>query len=635
MPSSTPVTEKTFFGLKLKICVFFYVIFAILFIAARVATWQAASHYFAPLTAGQIGLSFLHGMRFDLHILGILLCPVIALMMLPFRNKTVVKVLSALMGIMFVGCALFLAADVIFFGIFNNHIGVEIFTSFSHLGFFVQMAFQTYYYITVPLLIVLVILFYVGNKYISHYPANRTDVHFMLKSIVVLICLVPFIFFTLKGKIKVRGRNIGMMDAQVLGNAQTKDLILNGVYTTFNAIKKHQKRKLYFQNPYDGLTSVITPQETNTDPHYPFERSRLTFNKPNKNYNFVLVILESFDPFLIEEYPDVIPYFMKLKEQGTFYPNFMSSGGRSLIGVTATLFSVPYVWGLPTMKNGLGAQEFSRLASYFGHKGYRTLNVITDHASADNANLMSQYLGFDQFFSKPDIPVHHKYPFFHKGFDYEGLEFFLSKIKEGTGPFLGYFYTSTLHSPYNILVSKEYQKFPMDTEEHQFLNRAYYTDVALANFFEQARREPWFKDTIFLFLPDHRAIFSNRKRDFDALTREKYQSFLLMYGADIPAQINDTFATQEDILPTLLDMLNSSESYASSGQSLFDPYRLPYKFIYEEHDNTVHIIGPDTQYMVSEATLPGLSAAPAAVQNALQFNEAIYKSIRENTWKKK
>ena len=169
----------------------------------------------------------------------------------------------------------------------------------------------------------------------------------------------------------------------------------------------------------------------------------------------------------------------------------------------------------------------------------------------------------------------------------------------------------------------------------RFLNRAYYTDQALKNFFEKARQEPWFKDTIFLFLPDHRAPFSNRKKDFDALTKEKFQSFLLVYGADIPARVSTLFATQEDILPTLLDLLNSSESYASSGQSLLDPYRAKDKFIYEEHDNTIHVIGPHKQYMVSEATLKDLSSAPAEIQQALQFNEAIYKSIHENKWKKK
>jgi phosphoglycerol transferase MdoB-like AlkP superfamily enzyme len=534
---------------------------------------------------------------------------------------------------MFLSFAFFLAGDTIFFRIFNNHLGTEIFTSFTHIGFFVQMAFQTYYYITLPLFLLFALTIYFTHKYINRYEVNKPDPRFLTKSIVLLICMIPFFFFTLKGKLQIHGRNIGAMDAQVLANARAKDLILNGLYTALNAVRKHQKRTTYFENPAEGLP-LITPQEKQTDPAFAFERQRIIFNKPNKNYNFVLFMLESFDPTLIEEYPEVIPHFMQLKNNGTYYSNFFSSGSRSLIGVTATLFSVPYVWGSPTMKTGLGGKEFSRLATYFHQKGYSTLNIITDISSSDNANLMASYMGFDKFFSKSDIPLTHTYPSFHKGFDYEGLEFLLHQINAIQRPFFAYFYTSTLHNPYNILVSKDYQPYPMDSELHQFLNRAAYTDAALGHFFEQARQEPWFKDTIFLFLPDHRAPLSNRKPSSD-ITSDKFHSFLLMYGADIPAQTKDVFGNQEDILPTLLDLLNSSESYAASGQSLLDPYRMPNKFIFEENDNIIHVVGPTVKEVVSEASLQQITDLSAPVEEALRFNEAIYKSLRDSTWKKK
>ena len=108
-----------------------------------------------------------------------------------------------------------------------------------------------------------------------------------------------------------------------------------------------------------------------------------------------------------------------------------------------------------------------------------------------------------------------------------------------------------------------------------------------------------------------------------------------MYGAGIPNKVEDIFGTQEDVLPTLLDLLNSSENYASSGQSLLDPYRTQNKCIYEEHDNTVHIVGPKTQQVASEATAEDILTLPIPIQEAIRFNEAIYKSLSNNTWKKK
>ena len=626
------LTEKTIFNLKLKILLVTYLSFAILLFLVRVAVWKTTPAYFEGLTQSQIFLSFLHGFRFDGHVLGVLLLPLLMLFMLPYKSKTVIKVFVTVFLCMFVAFAFFLTGDTIFFRIFNNHIGTEIFTSFTHIGFFVQMAFVTYYYVTFPLFILFALALHFTYRYINRYPV-KADPRFVIKSVVLLVCMVPFLFFTLKGKLQLHGRNISMMDAQVLGNARTKDLILNGLYTTINAVRKHQQRTTYFENPFEGL-QIVTPQEEQTDPAFAFERKRVVFNKINKNYNFVLFILESFDPMLIDHYPEVIPHFMQLKNGGTYYPNFLSSGERSLIGVTATLFSVPYVWGLSTMKDGLGAKEFSRLATYFHHKGYSTLNMITDIPSADNAHLMSSYMGFDRFFAKPDIPLTHRYPMFHKGFDYEGLEFLLGQINLLGRPFLAYFYTSSLHNPYNILISPQYQPYPMDNELHQFLNRAAYTDAALGHFFEQARKEPWFKDTIFLFLPDHRAPLGNFKSDSEPL-KHKFRSFLLMYGADIPAQTVDIFGNQEDILPTLLDLLNTSESYAAGGQSLLDPYRKPDKFIFGENENTIYIAGPAITEIVSEATLQSLDDLSASGKAALQFNEAVYQSLRNNTWKKK
>ena len=632
-PFKNWLAKKTIFNLKLKILFITYISFAILLLLVRVAVWKTTSAYFEELTQSQIYLSFLHGARFDLHVLAVLLLPLLMLFMLPYKSKTVIKIFITIFLCMFISFAFFLSGDTIFFRIFNNHLGAEIFTSLTHIGFFIQMAFQTYCYITFPLLILFALTLYLTYRYINRYQITEPDPLFVKKSVILLACMVPFLFFTLKGKLQVRGRNISTMDAQVLSNARAKDLILNGLYTTITAVRKRQQRKTYFENPFDGL-QIVTPQEEQTDPAFAFERKRIIFNKPNKNYNFVLFVLESFDPLLIDDYPEVIPHFMQFKNGGTYYPNFFSSGGRSLIGVTATLFSMPYVWGLPTMKNGLGGQEFSRLATYFHNKGYRTLNIITDIPTSDNANLMASYMGFDQFFSKADIPLTHSYPAFHKGFDYEGLEFLLNKINNVKRPFLAYFYTSTLHNPYSILVSKKHQPYPMDTELHQFLNRAAYTDAALGNFFEQARKESWFKDTIFLFLPDHRAPLRNRKVGSD-ITKEKFRSFLLMCGPGIPAQTKDTFGNQEDILPTLLDLLNSSESYTASGQSLLDPYRTPNKFIFEENENMIHVVGPTIKEVVSEATLKQVADLSIPAKEALQFNEAIYQSLRNNTWKKK
>ena len=138
------------------------------------------------------------------------------LFMLPYKSKTLIKVFVTIFLCMFLSFAFFLSGDTLFFRIFNNHLGMEIFTSFTHIGFFVQMAFVTYYYITFPLLILFVSALWLTYRYINRYPVTEPDPRFVKKSVILLVCMVPFLFFTLRGKLQVSGRNISMMDAQVL-----------------------------------------------------------------------------------------------------------------------------------------------------------------------------------------------------------------------------------------------------------------------------------------------------------------------------------------------------------------------------------------------------------------------------------
>ena len=437
----------------------------------------------------------------------------------------------------------------------------------------------------------------------------------------------------LRGKLELRGKNLGTMDAQRLGKTRTADLILNGPFNTYEALRKASKRKLYFKK--EDLKIKQNPAYSISDENYPFEKKFNNFNIKNDNYNFVLLVLESFDPMLIEHYSQDIPNLMEIKKNGLYFSNFYASGMRSLLGITGTIFSLPYVWGVPNMTNGLGAKNMSRLAQYFNNKGYETFSFSTDIATADKANEMAEYQGFKHFYSKEDIPVKRKYPLFNNGFDWEGFEFILDKINNTNKNFFVYFFTSSMHSPYNILLSKEHKKYPQDTQEHQFINRAIYVDASIGNFFEKAKKEPWFNKTIFFILPDHRAVFSNKSSINQDITDQKFKTFLIIYGNPIKAGINEKIATQEDILPTLLDLLNTEETFSSTGESLFDKNRSDTKFIYEENKNTVHIVSPKGKEYFSEETLTDFDKLTTLEKDALKYNEAIYNNLKNNTWKKK
>lgn len=626
--------QKSLFSLKIKIVFFYFAFFFSLMQIARIANFFSASEYFSSLKGREIFLSFLHGLRFDLYILTLLLFPLFILFMLPYKKKIIINIFHTVFSLLFICLVLFCTGDIIFFTFFNNHIGAEFLASFTHFGLFTQMAFQNYFYITVPLILLFCgYLFFIFKKTKSYELHVGNNKKYIIKSIIFIVCLALLFPLLLRGKLELRGKNLGTMDAQVLGSNKTADLILNGLFNTYEAVRKASKRKIYFEG--QTLDFAQSPNLIVPDQNYPFEKQFKNFHIKNEGYNFVLIVLESFDPLLLEKYFQDIPNLMKIKEQGLYFNNFYASGMRSLLGITGTIFSLPYVWGQPNMLNGLGAKNISRIAQYFNNKGYETLSFTTDIATADKAGEMANYQGFKQFYSKENIPVKRKYPLFNKGFDYEGFEFIINKINEINKNFFVYFFTSSLHTPYNILLSPEYQKYPQDTQEHQFVNRAIYVDASIGNFFEKAKKEPWFDKTVFFLLPDHRAVFNNKPITDQNLTDQKFKSFLIIYGKPIKSGINNQIATQEDILPTLLDLLNTEEPFSSSGESLFDENRSDTKFIYEENKNTIHIVTPEGKEYFSEETLKDFDKLSPLEKEALKYNEAIYNLLKNNTWKKK
>lgn len=607
--------------------------FAVLFFAIRTALFFNASNYFSVLTSKQVFLSFLHGLRFDINVFSVFVMPFLILFALPFKNKTVAKVFLCLFVLDFMAISIFLVADIVFFSLFGNHIGVEILTSFTHFGLFAQMAFQTYWYATFPIIIVSAAAVWGLCRLADSISFENTG-NFVRNSLILFLVLSFAAFFGMKGRLSFHGRPLGIIDSQLLGSAQTADLMLNGVFTAWDAVRHSKKRAIF--NVLEDYKLPLSKNETVPDENYPFERVRTNFSIKNKNYNFVLIILESMDPILLGEYKEAAPNLNRIKDNSLYYKNFYSSGTRSLLGCGSTLFSMPYIWGVPTLNDGLAAKNLSRLAEYFKKEGYQTVNVITDTAMSDKAVKLASYMGFDSFYAKEDIPVRRKYPVFNKGFDYEGLEFFIDKIDSFDGKkFMGYFYTSSTHNPYEIVLSSEHARYKPDNVLNQFLNRVSYADDALGNFFRLAEIKPWFKDTVFIMLPDHRAPLPNREILPD-LAEMYYGSYLLVYAPYIfkPEIIND-IAVQEDILPTMLDMLNSSESYAAAGQSLFDKDRSPIKYIYSEKKETFVLTPAGNSWFKEPASHEAAQALNNEQKNALAFGEAAYKAMHGNRWKKK
>jgi len=119
------------------------------------------------------------------------------------------------------------------------------------------------------------------------------------------------------------------------------------------------------------------------------------------------------------------------------------------------------------------------------------------------------------------------------------------------------------HNPY-IVPEKYKNTFPKgNLEIHKCVA---YTDYSLKKFFNQAKKEPWFNNTIFIMVADHcnYMYYDEYKKPLN-----RFAIPILIYkpNSDLKG-VNTDFAQQIDIYPTILDMIGYKKPFRSWGRSL-------------------------------------------------------------------
>jgi phosphoglycerol transferase MdoB-like AlkP superfamily enzyme len=122
-----------------------------------------------------------------------------------------------------------------------------------------------------------------------------------------------------------------------------------------------------------------------------------------------------------------------------------------------------------------------------------------------------------------------------------------------------------------------------------------YTDYALKQFFDMAKKQTWFKNTVFVIVADHCASSSGKTE----LPMDKYRipAFIYAPGLIQPQKI-DKLVSQIDVMPTVLGILNFKYKSKFFGKDVLNTNYIPRAFIatYQDlgyiKDDVLTIISP-------------------------------------------
>lgn len=516
---------------------------------------------FSDLSAGLIIFSFINGTRFDLSILLTFSGIFYLLLNLPFKF-TLTRAWQHVCGWgLFAAAAVsiaLLSGDFVYYDFVGRHTTNELILALNDFRYLVKLAFSEYLFLSIGGILLTATAARLWLAVIR-MPSQITPYR-----IPVFILFLFLLFLGIRGT--VSGKSISVIDAYSAGNTAAGNLTLNGIFTTYHYSRKADYSVKHRFMP-DKEAFTITGYDYNKK--YPLYRR---FQARAEKRNIIIFLLESWAAYFVDSFGEngfgATPEFDRIAAKSLRFQNFYASGARSINGIQAVLTGIPPLPGIPDLGHGIETASISRIGHLFNRAGYETLFIQSSKRRSFRIDAVTAALGFKYYYGAEDIPVIMNYPEGQKppfGYDYDTMMFLNRKLNQLKEPFTAVLFSGSTHIPYPSLPEKFYKRPHDSSDLNGFLNTLNYSDYSLGEFFRAARRQKWFKNTVFLITADH----SEGARYREDSIKEDFHIPLIIYdprsekGRDI--QIT---ATQLDLLPTILELSGAGGYIATPGRSL-------------------------------------------------------------------
>lgn len=536
----------------------------------RLALFISSHHQLTAEALSDKGLTliaFLHGVWFD-NVIGcyILLLPLTVAVVSGLCNyygKGLFRFFTAFFSVFYGLVYLISASDIPYFAYFFKHINSSIFEWLGYAGTTAGMIFgEPSYYLSIGLFFAFLIGFigwvvFLGRYFRKHYLTGSAPFPLLRRGIAGLIGagLIGLCVFGIRGR-------TGYNPIKVSAAYFCQDAFLNqlGVSPTFNLLTsvidemRPENKYLHLMDEQEALNKVQTLLNRSGDAaisplamyrHHP-DADTVLLKQPN----IVLIMMESMSCNLMTRFGQtktLTPFLDSLYTRSLSFCNFYSAGIHTNHGLYATLYSFPAMMKRNLMKGSV-IPHYSGLPTVLKENGYHNLFFMTHEGQYDNMNAFFRTNGFDEVFSQEDYPAEKVVNSFgvQDDFLYDYAIPVLNKKADSGQPFFATLLSISNHPPYVI---PPYFHPKTSEPETQIVE---YADWALRKFFEKARKESWFENTIFVLEGDHGKLVG----DAECELPQSYNHIpLMIYSSDIEPEEKTAFGGQVDIQPTVLGLL--------------------------------------------------------------------------------
>jgi phosphoglycerol transferase MdoB-like AlkP superfamily enzyme len=404
------------------------------------------------------------------------------------------------------------------------------------------------------------LLFFIYRKFYFRLFSFKSPIFLKLS----FVLFIPFLLFT-----GMRGGYylipIQVSDAYFSTNYILNDLSTNSTFHLLsNVVQNLEAYEPYKFMPTDkAKRSVAEMFKVENDS----TTNILTTTRPN----IVLIVFEGWSADVVGAlggYKELTPNFDRICNEGISFDSCYASGSLSDQGIGAVFSAFPAqprtsivtqpskYKKLPTITNSLKTIGYSSSFLFGGELNYGNIRSYIYYNGFDK---ITEGRDFDNSVKRGRLGVH----------DGPALQRNLKEIAKLKPPFFAAQFTQSTHGPFDF--PREQKHFIWGDKENDYINSVYYADSCLHNFMQEAKKQSWYKNTLFVFISDHS---HNSPKNYGYHQMQYRRIPFVLYGDVIQKKFKGQhyaqICSQLDFASTLLSQLKVPTSQFEWSKNQFN-----------------------------------------------------------------
>ncbi len=572
--------------------------FTLFFLQFFILTIFRIAFYFHFKPAGEPEAStsvlltaFRMGMEFDMVATTYaLLFPVFLLLLndLVFKKTMLVHKLAFFFTlIIFFLYAMISCADLPYYRQFSSHLNKQAFLWADSPGFVLKLIFGniSYYGFFILSVLICVLIFKLVKKiYEAHLLKLRQKEFGPIKILLFTVIMIPLMIGGARGRLSSKSTTHEGL-AIVSDNLFVNQIALNPNFTLFRSLL-FQKIKNY-KVPDNIDESILFAKKylgsDNTDARSVSREQKS--DSAFKPYNVVIVCMESMSTYKmgIHKREVLTPCFNSIIKESVYFDRFFSSGIHTFNGLFSTCAGYPGMLTDHTLRR-YTKKPFTTLGNLLLEKNYRTFFFSTHDPHFDNMEGFFTQNGYKNTLSAFDLPKEKTISVTGVA-DHEIFNLFFNTVNSSdqSKPFLGFIMTGSDHGPWQVPENIPFNP-TADTEEKRATQ---YADWSLGEFIKIAKTQPWYNNTLFVFLGDHGYFVDGT---YEMPLSYNHVPFVMHMPKILKPDTLHNLGYQPDVTSTIAGVLNLSFTNNTFGKNIL---KEKHPFVYFTADDKIGCVSED------------------------------------------